>query len=343
MAVNELDLLCIGNALVDVFAFADEQVLVRHGITRPVQHVKFEKIKNILSELKDRDTVFSSGGGAANVAKIAGFLGAEVCFTGATGDAEGKEPDTFGRLFEKELNAAKVKLRLSLKSSPTGVCLYLRTGKEIRIAASPSAALELTENDISEEDLRKAKVVVIDGFILHRQDLVRRILDLADKYGNAVALDLSSVSIAGEHAAEIAEYARQYPLILFMNEAEAEAFFREIRNEESGMGNDDPPPEELYNFFSSLTAGKPFPIIVVKLGERGAICFAGGTIYRAETTAVLPKDTTGAGDAFCAAFLTAWIRNKALPECAALGNKAARMVLDATGTKVDGSAFKNIF
>jgi len=340
MVQKELELLCIGNALVDIFAFADEEIVIRNGITQSVQHVEFEKIRDILSELKDHDTVMSSGGGAANVAKIAGFLGAEVCFTGTIGGIDGT--DNPGQLFTRDLNAAGVKLRLSLKSSPTGVCLYLRTGGKIRIAASPSAALELSESDISEKDLQKAAVVVIDGFILNRSALVYRILSLADRYGTVAALDLSSVSIAAEYAKEIAEYTSQHSLILFMNEAEAKAFYGRNRNKESETGNEALFFQEACEFLKSLTAGKSFPIIVVKLGERGAVCFAGGTVYRAETPAIFPLESTGAGDAFCAAFLTAWVRKKTPAECAALGNKAARIVLEVAGTGVEREQFKSI-
>ena len=260
MAQEELDLLCIGNALVDVFAAGDEETLIRHGITRPVQHVEYEKIKKILDEYDSacpRDNsntiIMSSGGGSGNVAKIAGFLGTQVCFTGAVGKAvdNGEEPDNLGRLFREELISAGVKLSLSLKPSPTGVCLYLRTGKEIHIAASPSAALELSESDINEEDLQKAKVVVIDGFILGNTSLVRRVLELADKYGKTAALDLSSVSIAAEHAAEIAEYARKYSLILFMNEREAEAFYKRMRNKGHFF-------RKYLNFLNHLLPGNPF-------------------------------------------------------------------------------------
>lgn len=336
MAQKELELLCIGNALVDIFTSGDEQTLIRDGIIQPVQHVEIEKIKGLLSELKDQHTVLSSGGGSANVAKIAGFLGAKACFTGAICEA-----DEYGRLFEKDLSTAGVKLNLSLKSSPTGVCLYIKAGEKTYIAASPSAALELSESDISEDELQKAAIVVIDGFILNRAGLVRRILSLAAQHGTVAALDLSSVSIAIERAAEIADFIRQYPLILFMNEQEAAAYC-EAPAINRGMTNNAPPFREICTYFEALTAGKPFPIIVIKLGERGAIVFAGGSSYRAETSAVLPLETTGAGDAFCAAFLTAWVRNRPIPECAALGNRAGRIVLDVTGTRVEGEAFTNL-
>jgi len=320
MTSKKTDLLCVGNALVDVFAQADEQFFARHGLTQPVQHIEIEKLEKILSELPEYKAV--SGGGAANVAKIAGLLGARVSFTGAIGN------DKFGRLFKKSLAAAGVKLRLSLKPSPTGICLMLRDAAgETRIAASPSAAIELSESDISGGEPQKAAVVLIDGFMLDKTALVSHILRVAGSNGTPAAIDLSSPGIAREYAAEIADYAKDYPLILFMNEAETEAFHNGLKSTSRQT------PFENYT---------DFPIIVVKLGKNGALCYSGGKVIRAETQALTPVDATGAGDAFCAGFLSAWIKNKTLSECAALGNMTARTVLGAEGSQADKKALKTL-
>jgi len=377
MTSNELEILCIGNALVDVFVQGDEQLCTRLGISEPVQHIKIEKLHEILNTLKVPtaqekpltlpEFTMASGGGAANVAKIAGFLGAKAGFIGALGRGEAKGPsfqgDEFGQLFERDLNAAGVKLQLPLKSSPTGLCLFLRAGTETRIIASPSAALELSEGDINEEELKKAGVVVIDGFMLDRPGMVDHILRLTDRYGTTAVIDLSSAAIARERVLEVLNYARIHSLILFMNDKEAEAFCeglkaRGVGIQDLGLAMDEDSQgasllsaerrkpgssfRRICTLFQALTSGKRFPIIVVKLGERGAFIFSGGTIMRAETTAKIPGETTGAGDAFCAAFLTAWVRNKTISECATLGNKAARIVLDVAGTQVDGKALQSI-
>jgi len=144
MAAKEFDLLCIGNALVDVFTRVDGQTALRFGITRSVQHIKIEKLKELLNECNTappkqafhsvtissgggakkpharrracssdkcstappretfHSTVFSSGGGAANVAKIAGLLGANVCFTGSV-----CSHDKFAQFFEDDLLSAE--------------------------------------------------------------------------------------------------------------------------------------------------------------------------------------------------------------------------------------------
>ena len=346
MGKKELELLCVGNAIVDVFARDENGAADRYGLCEPVQHVEIDKLKNLLSELgvtnEVCETTVVSGGGAANAAKIAGLLGAKAGFTGAIGD------DNYGRLFEEDLKSTGVKTRLVAKPSPTGICLVLQTGDGTRIAASPSASLELSENDIHEEEIKKVKIVVIDGFMLGRRGLVGRLLALADKHGAAAAIDLGSAAIAAEEAVEIAAYItlhdispdaalhiKQHPIFLFMNEDEAVSFCSALNRPASAF-------EQTQEFFKSLCEEKPSLVIVVKLGRRGALCFAGGDTFHAGTEAVTPMEVTGAGDAFCGAFLTAWVRGKSPVECTALGNKAARIVLGSLGTKVDKNAFKEL-
>ena len=131
MADKDLDLLCIGNALVDVSASTDKETAARYGITGQVQHVEIEKIYSLLSRVPGYTAV--SGGGAANVAKIAGLLGIRAGFIGAAGRGNGgagTEADEMGQLFKAGLSSAGVNLSLSLKSSPTGICTsHILSGK----------------------------------------------------------------------------------------------------------------------------------------------------------------------------------------------------------------------
>jgi sugar/nucleoside kinase (ribokinase family) len=320
-------LFCVGNVMVDFFASADAEFARRHGITGPVQHLEYSRLAAAIGELPE--AVPCSGGGAANVAKIAALLGTTVRFAGALG------PDEPGRFFAGELGEAGVRLSLFPRKTPTGRCLVLKLGDTVRVAAAPSAALELDAEDIDEGDIRDAAAVVIDGYLIDRQKLVRHILETANHCGTTVALDLSSVPIARERAHEILTYSRVYPLILFMNEGEAEMFFRTISSQDESGAEGDEMGQEMTDFFRGLTANELFPIVAIKRGKRGATVFAGGRIHRENTFAIKPRDSTGAGDAFCAAFLSAWIRGRAPGECAALGNKVAREVLAVPGARVN--------
>jgi sugar/nucleoside kinase (ribokinase family) len=334
MAESKPELLCVGNALVDVFARTEEDIGGRFGLTKPVQHVDIEKLQEIIALLPETKLV--SGGGAANVAKIAGLLGIRAGFIGATGGT-----DRFGGVFAGDLAAAGVELFLARKEPPTGICLMLRKGAgETIIAAAPSASLELAPEDLDEGLIKSARVVMTDGFMLNRKNLVIHILNLANKYGTVAALDAGSTGLVKEQAWEIATYSRLYPLILFMNEEEALVFHQILSRQEGEGTGERILTREASGFFENFTAVNLFPVVVVKLGSRGAVVFAGGSIYRAETIPVAAAETTGAGDAFAAAFLGGWIRHKPLSECAALGNKAAREVLAVPGTQIDRKRLK---
>jgi sugar/nucleoside kinase (ribokinase family) len=363
-----VELLCIGNVIVDFFAWGDRDFARRHGIDGSVQHLEHGALAAALRELPDKFRC--SGGGAANVAKIAGLLGMEVRFMGAAGKAavppagdpaarSDKGLDEQGRFFEAELSAAGVKTRLFPRNAPTGCCLILklRDGKageaadegETRIAAAPSASLKLGKQDIREDDIRRAGLVVIDGYLMERQELVRQILDMANRNGTAVALDLGSSAIARARAHEIVTYSRIYPLILFMNEDESAAFYKTLSSQEIGEIGEDSFPDEsgyftedMYRFFLGLTVNEIFPIVVVKRGKWGAMVFAGGNILKSRAFAVRPRDSTGAGDAFCAAFVSAWLRGMPLSKCADLGNKTARLVLEAPGAQIEQKKLKGL-
>ncbi|MDR0411961.1 MAG: adenosine kinase [Treponema sp.] len=338
-----IDILCVGNAIVDIFVQTDAALLEKYGITETTQHIEHEKVVDILKNFPNYTAV--SGGGAANVAKIAAFLGVNAAFIGAAGQ------DELSRVFESSLMDAGVRLFLLRTDKPTGLCVFLQRPKErTRIVAAPSASYLLTADDVSEESLQAARLVVIDGFILDRIELVRRIFTLAGKYGTVIGLDIGSVGMAQAHAKEVVQYCSEYPLILFMNQDEAAAFYQTIHNDldaeedaallEKIKSRVSPFNRKIQAYFQKLTHADIFPIIVVKLGAKGAMVFSGGKAHYEPTLAIIPHDPTGAGDVFCAAFLSAWLRGKSFADCTAFGNKVAREALNANGTLMDWNKLK---
>jgi sugar/nucleoside kinase (ribokinase family) len=340
---TNIDVLCVGNALVDIFVRTDDALLEKYGITEPVQHIEYERILDILKNFKDYTA--SSGGGAANVAKIAGLLGASAAFTGVVGE------DEWSGVFERNLAHTGVRLFLLKTNKPTGVCVFFqRPNERVRIAAAPSASYSLTAEDVSEEAIQAARIVVIDGFMLDRTKLIQRIFTLAGKYGTVIGLDVGSVQMAQVHAKSIVQYCSEYPLFLFMNQDEATAFYRVFHDDldaeetffEKIKSHTTPLNQKIQAYFQKLTYGDIFPVIAVKLGAKGAMVFSGGKSHYEATLTIIPRDPTGAGDAFCAAFLSAWLREKSFADCAAFGNKVAREVLDVNGTLIDGKKLASL-
>ncbi|WP_461255898.1 carbohydrate kinase family protein [Treponema sp. R80B11-R83G3] len=341
---SKTELLCIGNSIVDVFVEIDNDLALKYGILNPVQHIGGDIVEALLSEpsINFAESVKSSGGGAANVAKIAAMLGMDAAFCGCVGQ------DDLASIFEGEIKEAGVSSMLVKSNEKTGLCFACSVNGEIRFAASPRAALELNESHVSEDLISGAEAVILDGFILDRRSLVQHILRLASRNGIPVALDAASIMQVKSKAEEILTYSRSFPLFIFMNADETIAFFNTLRKEQDvGINMTDKDKEALIlrdicPMLKIITDGELFPIIVIKLGGRGALVVAGGNVYSEETFAVAaPKNTVGAGDAFCAAFISAWIRDKSLSECAALGNKVAREILEVTGTHIKSGKLKS--
>jgi sugar/nucleoside kinase (ribokinase family) len=67
------------------------------------------------------------------------------------------------------------------------------------------------------------------------------------------------------------------------------------------------------------------PLLVVKLGRKGALAQKGSERFTAETKEVVPVDSVGAGDSFDAGFLHEYVRGSDLAKCLAGGNAAGAL------------------
>jgi len=344
--MKNFELLCFGNAIVDVFASANPAWLDGLGITEAVQHIPMELAQRILGEIVlANDTVMSSGGSAANVAKIAAMLDTESAFAGCIGAPT--EGGNLAATFKNDLESAGVVPLLSTGKEKTGLCFAFNCGDSTRIAASPGASLEFSEADVPAELISQAEAIVLDGYMLDRRPLVQHIMQLASKHGIPIALDAASVFQIKEKTEAILQYSRNYPLIVFMNADEAIVFYNNIKKSRdtletySEREKESLILKEICPVLKCITEGEIFPIIVIKLGGKGAAVLAGGNIYREETFTIIPRNTVGAGDAFCAAFLSAWIRHRSIQECAAMGNRVAREILLVPGTSIEKGKLKS--
>ena len=334
----------MGNAMVDVFAEVPEDFCKHFGLHSPVQHVSPEITSAILAALPE-NKVITSGGCAANTAKIAARLGLPSAFAGAVGN------DQYADYFEKELADAGVILNLARKKSPTGVFISLRSkiklldtsaepvrrgspSAETRpfagdqatyIAASPSAALEFDAQDIKGK-IQERAILYLEGFLLKRKGLLEKILELVNKHNLTLAIDFGTAEIAKEEALLVKQKASPFwdeknrrsffPLILFLNEREAEVF--------AGTFN-----SYWEDLFSAAIASVS---VIVKRAEKGAAIFSGGNVFRVETKKINAMESTGSGDAFAAGFLTELLRGGDPRACGESGNAAAALVLNTPGT-----------
>ncbi|MGO9581320.1 MAG: carbohydrate kinase family protein [Acidimicrobiales bacterium] len=77
-----------------------------------------------------------------------------------------------------------------------------------------------------------------------------------------------------------------------------------------------------------------YPVVALKLGPAGAlVASAGGRVVRVDAQPARILDSTGAGDAFCAGFLTSWLRGRDLEGCALEAVRAAAGAVGQVGAR----------
>ncbi len=67
------------------------------------------------------------------------------------------------------------------------------------------------------------------------------------------------------------------------------------------------------------------PLVVIKLGPKGALAQKGSERFTAASKEVVPVDSVGAGDSFDAGFLHEYLRGSDLEKCLATGNAAGAL------------------
>jgi ribokinase len=264
------------------------------------------------------------GGSAANTARWLARLGARSTLVTAVGR------DAAGRALVGALRGDGVVVRATRAAGArTGrIGVVVAGGGERSFVTDRGAADLLTPADVRSGWFDRADALHLPAYSLLGEPLgaaARRALELARGAGAIVSLDLASVRpllAAGRDGAQ-AIVGEAAPDILFATAGEAEAIL---------AGG---PVEGLLGLA---------PVAIVKRGAKGATVLAraepGGPPLRLEiaTRSVAVADTTGAGDAFDAGFLVAWLEARStgrsttagLQQATAAGHRAATRQLTRT-------------
>ncbi len=234
------------------------------------------------------------GGSAATTARWIARLGARSTLITAVGR------DPVGRALVARLRRDRVSVRaLRASGRPSG-----RIGVLVRPDGERSFVADRGASDLlAPGDLREGWFAAVDGVHLPAYSLLgeplglagRRAVELGRAAGARITVDLASSGplLEGGRAEALALIASIGPDLLFATESESAALLGE------------PDPGRLLDLA---------PIAIVKRGARGATILvrvpeADGSPLRLEvaTRQVAAADTTGAGDAFDAGFLVAWL------------------------------------
>lgn len=316
----QIDLLAIGNAIVDVLAQTDDAFIARqkelYGMEKGAMTLIDEpRAVALYGEMPAG--IESSGGSAGNT--IAGFasFGGKGAYIGKVAQ------DQLGDVFSHDLKAQGVVFNTQplAVGAPTARCLILVTPDGQRTMNTfLGAAVELSPIDIDEELVSSARITYLEGYLFdppHAKEAFRVASELAHKAGRKVSLTLSDPFCVNRHRTDLQAFVEDYVDILFANEEEAKALY------------------ESDSFEAAVAAlqGK-CEVIAITRSEKGSVILAGEKMIEiAAEPGVKVVDTTGAGDQYAAGFLYGYTQGMTLEMCGRLGSMAAAEVIGHMGPR----------
>lgn len=144
---------------------------------------------------------------------------------------------------------------------------------------------------------------------------VKKVFELAEKHGVKTYAVVSNMSIAIERR----DFFQKFDCFI-CNEQEAGMLFLDDFSEKS--------PEELIEILAEKVQRAKIPAMVVTMGGKGAVyADLQGNKGFCPAKKVQVKDTTGAGDAFCAGVSAGLTYGKTLPEAIEIGTTLAASVI----------------
>lgn len=315
-----LDVVGVGNALVDILAQATDPLLDELGVVKgSMELVEAERV----GELYERagPAVESSGGSAANTIAGLASLGSRTGFIGRIFD------DQLGHTFVHDLSSLGVECPIAPVSTgpSTGCCLVLVTPDgERTMNTFLGAASLLDAEQIDERLIADADTVFLEGYLFDRdgaKDAFGAAADIAHAAGRRVSMTLSDTFCVERHHADFRSLIATRIDLLFANAAEIAVLYE---------------TDDLDRACDAVAAD--CDVAVITRSEHGSRVVAGD--LRVDVAAVPVErvvDTTGAGDQFAAGFLAGWTRGVDLPDCARLGSVAAAEVISHYGPRPETS------
>src|SRR4029079_1142205 len=192
MTDPRLDVLCIGNAIVDVIADASDEFLIAEGLTKDsMRLVDAEEAKRLYDHMQPAREV--SGGCAGNTAAGITALGGRAGFVGQVA------PDQLGEFYIHDLTAAGVEFTTPPVDVgvPTARSMILVTPDGHRTMNTfLGAAQELAADVLDDEQIRASAILYLEGYLWDPETprfAMVRAIEIARQAGRKIAFSLSDL------------------------------------------------------------------------------------------------------------------------------------------------------
>ena len=301
---KQIKILSIGKTTQDVFLSSDEFDPHKEGkvaYTHLPLGVKMEV----------DDVVFSTGGNAGNVAVTFARQGLDSSYMWTLGHDPASE-NILQDLDSEGIDTSAVVQKDNYKAGYSVV--MLATNGERTILNNRGVSTTSSGADLDFSEIEKADWVYPTSLATGGIDLLRKIVDHAEKHGTKVMLNPAGPELAESHKLKTILESVD---VLCVNKEEMQQLV-----EGKTM-------EELVYHGLNLV-----PVVIVSDGPNGVVASDGKTIVKAgmyEDVKVI--DRLGAGDAFASGFLSQWVQGKSLKESIIFASANSTSVVRYIGAK----------
>jgi sugar/nucleoside kinase (ribokinase family) len=312
-----IDVLTLGNAIVDVLAHTDDAFLVARNLHKGSMQLIDEARAEELYAAMGAATIISGGSGANTAVGVAS-LGAKAGFIGKVRD------DELGRLYAHDLHAVGVAFDVPPAADGPATArsfILVTPDGERTMNTYLGASQRLGPDDVNPHLVRSAHIVYLEGYLWdppEAKKAFRKAMTIAHEAGNLVALTLSDAFCVDRYRDEFLGLIRARSLdIVFANIHELKSLYQ-TADEATALAA---LREE--NVLGMVTRSAEGALVVTREATRAVPAHPIDALV----------DTTGAGDLFAAGFLAGLASGLDHLDCARLGGFAASEVIQHLGAR----------
>ena len=313
MSNDDIDVLFVGNAIMDVLSPCEDSFLTENDIEKGGMNlIDEERALFLYGAMPDKKE--QSGGSAANSAYGFSCLGGKAGFSGQVAN------DSVGDSFIRDLEAGGVSFTgKQAKTGPaTARSMILVTPDTIR-SMNTYLGTSLFMNASHLPGHITAEIIYLEGYLFDAPEgpaIFARAAEIATHTGAQLALSLSDAWCVDRHFKALKTFIKDHISILFSNEDEI-----------SSLGKSD-----VQNSAAEVSVW--VDELIVTKGADGA------TIYTCEEQVSVPSmpygevvDTTGAGDLFAAGYLFGRVTGESVLQSAELASICAGEIICHFGAR----------
>jgi sugar/nucleoside kinase (ribokinase family) len=314
---KRVEVLGLGNSLVDILAYADDDYLIAQDMAKGAMTLIDEDRAEALYAARVDPRVISGGSAANTIVGVASF-GVSAAYIGKV------KHDPLGETFVSDIRSTGV----SFDTGPaehgpaTGRCfVYVTPDGERTMNTYLGASTYLSPPDVDEALVKAAKVIYLEGYMWDRpaaKSAFQKAGTIAREAGRRVALTLSDSFCVDRFRGEFIDLMRSKIVdTVFANTDEILSLY------------------ETPHFDEALDALRAENVLgVITRSEKGCVVVEGDQTWEAPAFPIARLvDTTGAGDMFAAGFLAGLARGSDMKTCGRLGALAAAEIIQHLGAR----------